>query len=417
MNLNNLFKTLGPGILFASTAIGVSHLVQSTRAGAEYGFSLLLFVVLANIFKYPFFEFGSRYANVTGETIIDGYKRMGRLTLLLYFIVTFFSMFVVSAAVGTVTAGFFENLFGFNLNPFYNVLLLFLVIFFVLFIGKYSLLDGIIKVIAIILLFSTIASFFLVLLKGPSSNSLFVDNFNFFDAKTFPFIIALMGWMPCAIDLSSWNSLWTLERINQTGYKPKLKETLFDFNLGYFISFILAICFVTLGAYLMFNTGVDFHTKSDKFANQVVSLYTTNFGGWSYYIISLSAFSIMLGTCFGVFDGYARTLQRISDITIFNNNNNHTYKLSLLVIFIGSLFVVNIFQGQEFKKLIDFATILSFVIAPFIAYVNYKLVTGPFMNNIGIPPFWLKLLSILGIIFLSLFAIFYILSKFNLVFV
>ena len=28
-----LKRTLGPGILFASTAIGVSHLVQSTRAG------------------------------------------------------------------------------------------------------------------------------------------------------------------------------------------------------------------------------------------------------------------------------------------------------------------------------------------------------------------------------------------------
>ena len=52
----NLFKTFGPGILFASTAIGVSHLVQSTRAGAEYGFSLLIFVLLANILKYPFFE-------------------------------------------------------------------------------------------------------------------------------------------------------------------------------------------------------------------------------------------------------------------------------------------------------------------------------------------------------------------------
>ena len=99
------------------------------------------------------------------------------------------------------------------------------------------------------------------------------------------------------------------------------------------------------------------------------------------------------------------------------NNNNHTYKFSLLVILIGSLFFVNIFKGKEFKKLIDFATILSFIIAPFIAYVNYKLVTGPFMNNRGIPPVWLKLLSVLGIIFLSLFAIFYILSKFNLVFV
>ena len=33
-------KTLGPGILFASTCIGVSHLVQSTRAGALAGFGL-----------------------------------------------------------------------------------------------------------------------------------------------------------------------------------------------------------------------------------------------------------------------------------------------------------------------------------------------------------------------------------------
>ena len=59
-----LKKTLGPGILFASTAIGVSHLVQSTRAGAKYGFGLLIFIIIANLFKYPFFEFASRYSNV-----------------------------------------------------------------------------------------------------------------------------------------------------------------------------------------------------------------------------------------------------------------------------------------------------------------------------------------------------------------
>ncbi|MDC1196151.1 divalent metal cation transporter, partial [Crocinitomicaceae bacterium] len=68
----NFLKTLGPGILFASTAIGVSHLVQSTRAGANFGFALVPFILAANIFKYPFFEFGSRYANATGESLIDG---------------------------------------------------------------------------------------------------------------------------------------------------------------------------------------------------------------------------------------------------------------------------------------------------------------------------------------------------------
>ena len=28
-----MFKSLGPGLLFAGAAVGVSHLVQSTRAG------------------------------------------------------------------------------------------------------------------------------------------------------------------------------------------------------------------------------------------------------------------------------------------------------------------------------------------------------------------------------------------------
>ena len=52
ININWLKKTLGPGILFASTAIGVSHLVQSTRAGANYG--LALFIIIANLLNILF---------------------------------------------------------------------------------------------------------------------------------------------------------------------------------------------------------------------------------------------------------------------------------------------------------------------------------------------------------------------------
>ena len=36
LNLKGILKTLGPGILYAGAAIGASHLVQSTRAGANY---------------------------------------------------------------------------------------------------------------------------------------------------------------------------------------------------------------------------------------------------------------------------------------------------------------------------------------------------------------------------------------------
>ena len=99
MNWNKISKVLGPGLIFASMAIGVSHLVQSTRAGANYGFALLWIIIAANVFKYPFFEFAGRYANATGESLIDGYNRLGKVPLWIYLIVTVGSMFFVMGAV------------------------------------------------------------------------------------------------------------------------------------------------------------------------------------------------------------------------------------------------------------------------------------------------------------------------------
>ena len=144
----NLFKAIGPGILFASTAIGVSHLVQSTRAGADYGFALVWAILLANLFKYPFFEFGSRYANATGKSIIDGYKNLGKWMLSLYALITVGSMFFVIAAVGAVTVGFLQNLFGiqlklFGFNPFFSTaILVFSLSALILILGKYKVLDS-----------------------------------------------------------------------------------------------------------------------------------------------------------------------------------------------------------------------------------------------------------------------------------
>ena len=47
----NIISKLGPGLLFAGAAIGVSHLVQSTRAGAEFGWGLIWALILVNILK------------------------------------------------------------------------------------------------------------------------------------------------------------------------------------------------------------------------------------------------------------------------------------------------------------------------------------------------------------------------------
>jgi len=419
--MKKFLKTLGPGILFASTAIGVSHLVQSTRAGAEYGFTLLWAIALANILKFPFFEYGSRYANVTDTSLIDGYKKIGNWMLYLYFFITIGTMFFVTAAVGAVTAGFMDNLFGISAlsdNKMLPVILLFSIALGLLAIGKFRLLDSMIKVVGIVLLVSTLTAFVIALFKGPTTDLSKAIAPNVWDAANITFLIALMGWMPTAVDISAWNSLWTLERIKTSGYKPTLRETLREFNLGYWASAFLSICFVTLGAFLMFGTGKAMPNSSALFASKVISLYTETMGNWSYWIIAASGFSIMFGTSIGVFDGYARSLERVSELVFLKESDVHQnkkpYLISLFITGIGGFLIIWFFSGNPkgFKLLIDVATTLSFLVAPILAFVNYRLVTSKDFPQDAKPGLLMHILSIAGIVFLTGFSLFFLWYKF-----
>jgi Mn2+/Fe2+ NRAMP family transporter len=77
----------------------------------------------------------------------------------------------------------------------------------------------------------------------------------------------------------------------------------------------------------------------------------------------------------------------------------------------GSLVVIFQF-GNNLKELVDFATVMSFVIAPVIAIFNFRLVTGKFLDKEHQPSILLKILSFAGIIFLSGFAAFFLITKF-----
>ena len=152
-------KNLGPGLLFAGAAIGVSHLVQSTRAGADFGLGLLWALLLVNIFKYPFFQFGPRYATATGESLLEGYKKLGKGVLVVYYILSFATMFTIQAAVTIVTAGLASSLFGdfesFKIGSklitsieIWTVIII-TICLCLLIVGKYKLLDKLMKIIIV----------------------------------------------------------------------------------------------------------------------------------------------------------------------------------------------------------------------------------------------------------------------------
>ncbi|MFO7695133.1 MAG: Nramp family divalent metal transporter, partial [Vicinamibacterales bacterium] len=204
-----LRAALGPGLLMAGAAVGVSHLVQSTRAGAEYGLLLLPVVLLACLFKYPFLEFGPRYAAATGEDLLVGFHRIGRWALGLFALVTVCTMFIILAVVTLVTAGLAGLVFGLELPPADISLGVLLACLVLLTIGNYRGLDLAMKVLMAALSISTLAAVLLALGGQPdwSKISGFADAPRLMTAGGIAFLLALVGWMPIPIEVAAWHSL------------------------------------------------------------------------------------------------------------------------------------------------------------------------------------------------------------------
>jgi len=400
----NIFASLGPGLLFAGAAIGVSHLVQSTRAGADFGFGLLWALLLVNLFKYPFFQFGPRYATATGESLIDGYKKLGKSVLVIYFVLTFLTMFTIQAAVTIVTAGLASNLFGFTPNLIIWSIIITLVSLTLLLIGKYKLLDNLMKIIILILSISSIIAVILAVYKTNSSYSF---------APILPkgtveisFLIAFLGWMPAPLDISAWHSLWTIEK--NKAQSIDTKNALFDFNVGYIAAIFLGICFLTLGALVMFQSGEEISSGANKFAKQLIQLYTTNLGKGAAIFISIAAFTTMFSTTITTLDASPRAMAKSSEL-LLDKKSNSFYVIWILLLAAGTIIILSFFDTSMIT-FVKIATILSFLTAPFYAIANFLLISGKHTPKKHHPSKALKTLSILGILFLIGFSFWYIKS-------
>ncbi|WP_299275701.1 Nramp family divalent metal transporter [uncultured Psychroserpens sp.] len=395
-------KKIGPGLLFAGAAIGVSHLVQSTRAGADFGFGLIWALLLVNIFKYPFFQFGPRYAMATGETLLDGYRKLGKGVLITYFILTFATMFTIQTAVTIVTAGLAKSIFGFSISTEIWTVIILGICFVILSIGKYSFLDKLMKFIIITLTISTIVAVFFAfnnLEKSITTTQIFPN------AMEFGFLIAFMGWMPAPLDISVWHSLWAIEK-KKEDTTFSVKSSLFDFNVGYFATIILGLGFLTLGALIMFNSGENFSGNAKDFSNQLISMYTSSLGNWSYVIIGIAAFTTMFSTTLTTLDASPRAMAKTTQLLV-GNLIKQSYLLWLLILMLGTILIFFFFQS-DMALLITIATVLSFITAPLYAIANYVLISSKHTPKEWRPSKRIHVLSWLGLLFLVGFSLWYI---------
>jgi Mn2+/Fe2+ NRAMP family transporter len=395
-------SALGPGLIMAGAAIGVSHLVQSTRAGADFGFALWWAIALACIAKYPFLQYGPRYAAATGESLIEGYRRLGRWALILFAVLTVGTMFTTLAGVTVVTAGIAGRLFGVlpDARLWGGAILGLCVV--ILMAGRYPALDTLMKVMMAVLSVSTLAAVVLAFTHaGESGVALPAAP----TLATLPFIIALMGWMPIPIDVSVWHSLWTLERRRQTGHTPPVRDSVADFNFGYVLAFLMAFGFLSLGALLMHGTGERFADGSVAFAEQLVGLYTRTLGGASGPVIALAVLITMFSTTLAVTDAYPRVIERFLLLGDRRPRHSRRIYVASLIAVAGASYLILAMFTTRMTLLIDVATSLAFLSAPVLGWMNLRLVTGIHMPEEARPGRRLLVLSYAGLTLLIILGL------------
>lgn len=390
--------------MFAGAAIGVSHLVQSTRAGADFGFGLIWALLLINVIKYPFFAFGVHYTSRTNEDLLTAFSKMGRWVLVVYFMLTLCTMFTFQTAVTIVTAGIATSITGIG-TPLIWAGFILLTCFLILLRGRFSILNKIMKYVVLALTLTTIMTLIFAWMNTTTPPSW---------VQVIPsttlgvsFLIAFMGWMPAPLDLAIWQSLWAVEKKKLTP-NVSARQVTWDFNIGYATTIVIGLSFILLGGIVMFGQGQEFSINGTIFANQLINMYTDSLGPWSRLFIGLAALTTMFSTSLSTLDGSPRVMAKTSQL-LFSPRYQISYTTWLVILVIGSV-LIYLGLTDQMGTLITIGTVLSFISAPFYAIVIYNLVTGPSLSQEEQPGPWIKHLSLAAIVALMGFSLWYLIT-------
>lgn len=391
--------------MMASAAVGGSHLIASTQAGALYGWQLALIIVLTNLFKYPFFRFSAHYTLDTGKSLIEGYAEKSRVYLWVFLILCIASATINAGAVAIVTAAIVKMAIPSLMFDAGTVAALIMASCLIILVsGRYRALDRVSKIIIVTLSIATLAAAGIAMSRGMQMQPDFIEPTPWTLAGL-GFLIALMGWMPAPIEISAINSLWVTEkqRLQPSSYH----DGIFDFNVGYIASAVLALVFLALGAYVQYGNGEEVQMAGGKYIGQLINMYAVTIGDWSRPLVAFIAFACMYGTTITVVDGYARAIAEPVRLLRGSEKTGNAELFAWNIWVAGSGLAVIFWFDGVMANLLKFAMIAAFVSAPVFAWLNYRLVKGDKRHRLTAG---MNALAIVGLLYLTGFAVLFLLN-------
>jgi len=164
---------------------------------------------------------------------------------------------------------------------------------------------------------------------------------------------------------------------------------------------------------VMYGSGEVLSPKGAVFASQLINLYASTLGDWATPVIAIAAFTTMFSTTLTCLDAFPRVMRQVTTNILpkyKDTQHKNLYWIWMLITIAGTFLLLS--NISSMGQMISIATILSFLTAPVLAFINYKLVTSTQVPTKHQPPKWLLYLSWAGFVFLIGFCGLYLSSFF-----
>jgi len=426
LTLRGLMSHFGPGVILMMTGIGTSHLVTAPAAGGRFGYALLWCIPVAYIFKYYGFEMAFRFTNATGKSMIEAYSTAWKKWPLWYVLITTLIQCAIGQAGRLIAAAAVMYYVGSEqlglavpLSVYGGVLGVVSVA--IILRGRYQVVEVAAKILASILVVSTLAVF----LAEPAPIS---EMGHFFLVEipdgSWLIVAAFLGLLPTGMDVSLQASEWgkakkkgmskirdQMEELGLAGrfdpFAPNrddlavdtsrlpenaqeycrrwFKIGIWDFRLGHVVSFVLACIFLLLAAVWMYPSPVE----GRAVMGEIATIFTASLGPQMTTVFMLGAFAATFSTAFNYFDGWPRivgaccrnlfpgtaALQGIDPQGLTPEHRTtwyseyNIYRATMLYSLVASVAIIAGLQSPVFLVLV--ASALAFFIAPVIFFLNF----------------------------------------------
>ena len=310
--LGRRLRYVGPGIVIAVTGVGAGDMVSSLVAGTDFGMVLLWAVVLGAILKYFLTEGIGRWYMASGQTILQGWRSLGRWAIWYFVIYLFIVTFVFGAAVTSTAALAVDAAFPGVLPLWAWAALHSVAAFIIVGIGRYGLFETIMKTFAALKFGIVIL---LAILLAPSLGEIAIGFVPRIPEGALINVLAIIGGVGGTYSLAAY-TYWVRERgWRHSDWIPTMRT---DLTLGYALTALFMVSMLIIGAELLFGTGTSI--SDDEGLLALVDPMQERFGLLARWAFLIGFWAVATGAMLGAWNGGAylfadcvRTIREVPD--------------------------------------------------------------------------------------------------------